>query len=108
MDRYKNTIAYNVHFKLPRHLVEREAFLLAHCAGKRVLHVGCADYVSRGNWIEAVCSDSSLHRKIERVANEVIGIDSAADAVEVLRSRYNMTNIYAADAQRLDTLVSYK
>jgi len=104
MSRTEKETAYNVHFKLPHKIVDRESFLLERCLGKRVLHIGCVDYASSGNWTESISSKRWLHKKIEKVASDLVGIDLAAEAVEMLRSRYDMRNIYATDAQHLEKL----
>jgi hypothetical protein len=31
------------HHRIPRTIVDREAYILARCAGRRVLHLGFAD-----------------------------------------------------------------
>lgn len=86
---------------IPRVLVDREVYILQNCSGKRVLHIGCINYASFENWVE---SRGSLHKRIEQVATELVGIDNAAEAVELARSRYGMRNIHVADAQHLETL----
>jgi 2-polyprenyl-3-methyl-5-hydroxy-6-metoxy-1,4-benzoquinol methylase len=104
MKNFKGTKAFGAHFKIPRKLVNRETYILSKCAGKRVLHVGCVDFDSRANWEPVIQSSRWLHAQIERVAKKVIGIDNADEAVKLLRDRYNIKNVYMADAQHLETL----
>ena len=95
---------FTLHYDIPRRLVNREAYILQRCSGKRVLHIGCMDYSSSGNWQASMESSEWLHSKIRRVAAESIGIDNAAEAVQLARSRHGMHDIYVADAEQLDTL----
>ncbi len=95
--------SFTMHFRIPRRLVDREAYVLQQCSRKRVLHIGCIDYGSSGNWQTTVEGTEWLHRKIEKVASELVGIDNAAEAVQLLRNQYRMKNIYVADAEHLET-----
>jgi len=95
---------FSAHFALPRCMVDRVSYIVKKCAGKRVLHVGCADFSSTGGWESAVQGGAWLHRLIEEAAAEAVGIDNAADAVETLRSRYGITTVYVGDAQHLEVL----
>jgi len=92
------------HYKLPRHLIDREEYILSLCKGKRVLHLGFADFTTTGHLARKVKSDQWLHKKIINVASEVIGIDNNTKAVKKLGEHYGITNIYVADAQKLDQL----
>jgi SAM-dependent methyltransferase len=62
------------------------------------------DYGSSGNWQTTIEGKDWLHKKIEKVAGELIGIDNAAEAVQLIRNQYRMENIYVADAEHLETL----
>ena len=99
-----NINLFGKHFPLPRKVVDRQEYILAHCRGRRVLHVGCANFVSHGDWQESVQRGDWLQRQIEAVAAEVVGIDYAKEAVEGLRDRLGYTNIHWADAQHLERL----
>ena len=92
------------HFRLPRKLVDRHAYLVEQCCDKRVLHVGCVDYVRTGDWRRVLDSDSWLHGKIRRVAAEAVGIDIAKDAVAELRDHFGMRDIHYGDAEDLGAL----
>lgn len=96
--------AFGIHFQLPRRLVNREDYIVRHCREKRVLHVGCVDYSSFGEWESTIDSNRWLHRKIERVATEVVGLDIAEEAVERLKTKHGVRNIYQGDAQHLERL----
>jgi 2-polyprenyl-3-methyl-5-hydroxy-6-metoxy-1,4-benzoquinol methylase len=94
--------SFNKRYPLPRGLVAREDYILAQCVGKRVLHVGCGDYSSFGDWEAAVKSPRWLHGRIMQVAKEVVGIEYVSAAVDTLRNKYGHTNIFEGDAQNLD------
>lgn len=84
---------YVQHFRLPRFgMAGREPYILEQCKGQRVLHCGCADYASVGDWAGSIKSESWLHGLIEEIASEVLGVDIAENpearrvVVEYLRS----------------------
>jgi SAM-dependent methyltransferase len=90
------------HFALPRRSAQREEYLIGHCAGKRVLHLGCADWSSSGDWLHRVESGAWLHGRLGAVAAELVGVDKAPAAVAELRDRFGLRDLYVADAERLD------
>jgi len=90
------------HYPLPRCLVDRQDYILSQCKGKRVLHVGFADFSSTGDIRSAVYSGGWLHGRMEGVARELIGLDSAAEAVRLLKNYVGLKDIYVGDAQHLD------
>jgi 2-polyprenyl-3-methyl-5-hydroxy-6-metoxy-1,4-benzoquinol methylase len=88
-------------FPLPRRLVDREAFILDRCRGKRVLDIGCIDHP----FLEARLADGSwLHAKIVAVAREVVGVDSAERDMAAVRGRPDVGRMIVGDAERLDAL----
>ena len=90
------------HFRLPRRLVSREDYLLGQCAGQRVLHVGCVDFSTTGDWYRGVLAGTWLHGRLQAVAAELVGVDNAAVAVGRLRAQCGRTDLYLADAQTLE------
>lgn len=81
--------------KIPGHcLVDRNKALLKLCTGKRILHLGAADYPFHK---EAALDNNLLHQKIEQVAKEVVGIDQNAEAIYYLRVHHGINNIIYAD-----------
>lgn len=100
LDRGSRTIE-EAAFPIPRRLVDREAFILGHCRGKRVLDLGFTDHpflemrLATGSW---------LHAKVVAVAREVVGVDMAADDVAALRGRNDVGEVLVGNAERLDTL----
>jgi len=95
------TGVYGAHFRLPRRIVNRNEFILQHCAGRRVLHLGCVDYSSTGDWPGAVPSEHWLHAKISLVAADLVGLDSSEEGVKLLAERFHIRQVYLADVQDL-------
>lgn len=53
-------------------LVARDACLIGHCFGKRVLHLGCTDSPFTQGKLE---NGASLHLKLEPASAEIVGVD---------------------------------
>jgi len=89
------------HFKLPRSLVDREEFILKACAGKKVLHLGCADApyteerLKTGTW---------LHDKVTAVSAECLGVDMDRESIAWLQQNHSVTNVVYGDAEALDSI----
>ncbi|MER6059612.1 methyltransferase domain-containing protein [Streptomyces sp. NPDC001792] len=62
---------------------ERDEVLLRLCAGRRVLHVGCADHPLTE---ERLRDGSILHAKLMKDAAEVLGVDVDREGIELLRT----------------------
>ena len=67
------------------------------CCGKRVLHLGCADYPLTE---EKVSMGALLYSEIAKVAQVQIGVDNSVEGIELLR-RYGYKNLYVADAESI-------
>ena len=81
--------------KIPRNcLLDRDETILELCKGKRVLHLGAADYPFHTN----AAQGTLLHQKISGVADYLVGIDDNREAVEYLRVNHGIDNIIHADA----------
>lgn len=91
----------NQHFTLPRLLVDREAFIVSRCTGRRVLHVGCADYPLTKLRLE---SGTLLHNRLCEASSDVTGIDTNGESLELLRNAFPGRPLICADAQRISTL----
>lgn len=82
--------------RLPRlRVVERQEYLVAKCAGKRVLHLGAID-LCKGQ----MCG---LHRQLMRVTDGLIGIDIDRDGIEQAKSA-GIHNIQYGDLEKLEEL----
>lgn len=104
VNKSQKEYAFTKHFHLPRCLVDRKNYILKHCSDKKVLHVGCIDYASSTNLEEVISSERWLHKAIESVAGEVVGVDNAADTITLLKERFGYKKIFLADAQNLRNL----
>jgi 2-polyprenyl-3-methyl-5-hydroxy-6-metoxy-1,4-benzoquinol methylase len=65
-------------------LAGRQGFLLAACAGKTVLHVGCVD---SGLLRERLAKGELLHQRLGVVADELWGTDVDVEGVRFLREQ---------------------
>ena len=79
-------------------LVDRVAYLLAACRGRRVLHLGCANAPYTEASLQA---DSLLHARLAEVAAELWGVDGDAEALELM-SRHGHRHLIEGDLERLD------
>lgn len=82
------------------HIVSREAFILEHCSGRSVLHLGCVD----SPFLEAkLASASLLHVKLSKVARELFGVDLDGAGLDILRA-HGFTHLYEGNVERLEEL----
>ena len=81
-------------------LVERSDFILDHCTGKKVLHLGCTNspYTE-----DAIDKGMLLHFELEKAASDIYGIDFDRSSIDILNAR-GSKNIYWADLENLDKL----
>ncbi|MFF3578284.1 class I SAM-dependent methyltransferase [Streptomyces mirabilis] len=86
---------------------DRDDLLLNLCAGRRVLHVGCADSPLTA---EKLKCGSLLHTKLLRAASAVHGVDVDRAGVELLREHlggeYSVADV--ADPSDRDDLVKFR
>lgn len=68
-----------------RGFVMREEFILEHCRGKRVLHLGCIGFQDFPVEVRAQLFKSHLHCKLMRCCN-VVGVDHSREAIDSVRS----------------------
>ena len=60
---------------------DREEYLLGHCRGQTVLHLGCADWpLTRARLRDG----SLLHAKLAGVTDRLWGIDASADGIRLM------------------------
>ncbi len=77
--------------------VEMTKYIEAHCAGKSVLHVGCACFP---NTLKRIETGRLLHLNVEKVANAVVGIDISKESVDIMLNS-GFKNIFCIDAKDL-------
>lgn len=86
-------------WKLPNvRLVNNQEFYCSLVQGKSVLHVGCTDH--RELIDIKIEQHSFLHLKLAKYAKVVHGIDINKEAIDYLRTRYDVTNIFYYDITR--------
>lgn len=75
----------------------RVEYVLGACAGKRVLHLGCADdpYTQ-----QKLVDGTLLHGRVAEVADALYGLDSSSAGIAILRTA-GFTNIAVGDVEKL-------
>ena len=68
------------------------------CAGKKVLHLGCANYPYTQNSID---NEMLLHYDLEKSAGELYGFDFDQPGLDILAAN-GTGNLYRADLEKLD------
>ncbi len=79
-------------------LVQRTPYLKELCRGKKVLHLGCADYPYT---LEAIKNRTFLHYDLEEIASEVYGFDFDQAGIDILRKQ-GTKNLFQADLEHLE------
>ena len=79
-------------------LVQRADFIKKICAGKKVLHLGCANYPYTQDSID---KGMLLHFDLESTAGELYGFDFDQPGLDIL-AEAGTKNLYRADLERLD------
>lgn len=79
--------------KVPR-VHGRHAYVLARCAGKRVLHIGCVD---SGILAERFARGELMHQRLAAVTTELWGVDVDGDGIAFLTAS-GVPNLIVADA----------
>jgi len=78
--------------------VQRVDFIKQLCTGKKVLHLGCANYPYTQNSID---NEMLLHTDLESSARQVYGFDFDQAGLDILAER-GSTNLFRADLEKLD------
>lgn len=87
-------------FRLPQSVsiyLGRQDFVVAHAAGKRVLHLGCVD---QGLAEYKLAHGQYLHARLHAVCAELWGIDVDAEGIAWMKSQ-GWPNLYAGDIEDL-------
>ena len=79
-------------------LVQRIEYLKNLCQGKRVLHLGCADYPFTE---QAIKAETHLHFELMKIARELYGFDFDQPGIDILQ-QYGVKNLYRADLEQLE------
>lgn len=75
--------------------VDRAAEICRRCTGKRVLHLGCADWPYTEDRIQ---TNLLLHAKIAEAASHVIGVDMSSEGIARMRQLEPQWELHLADA----------
>ncbi|MBK9216014.1 MAG: methyltransferase domain-containing protein [Chloracidobacterium sp.] len=78
--------------------VQRLDFIRSRCAGKKVLHLGCANYPYTQDSID---KKMLLHFELERIASGLYGFDFDQPGLDILAAN-GSKNLYRADLEKLD------
>ena len=79
-------------------LLQRVDYIKEMCRGKKVLHLGCANYPYTESSIE---NGTNLHLDLMNIAGELYGFDYDQPGIDILE-RHGVKNLYRADAERLE------
>jgi 2-polyprenyl-3-methyl-5-hydroxy-6-metoxy-1,4-benzoquinol methylase len=66
----------------PHYIPDRDQWILEHCAGKRVLHLGCTDWPVTADRLKA---GKLLHQKLASICSLVVGVDPDEQGIESIR-----------------------
>jgi 2-polyprenyl-3-methyl-5-hydroxy-6-metoxy-1,4-benzoquinol methylase len=86
--------------QLSQYQSTRDEAIVALCDGKKVLHIGATDAPYTKPKLDA---GLLLHAKIDKVADDVLGIDIDQAAIDYLKEQ-GMSNIIAFDMNKLEAL----
>lgn len=78
--------------------VQRLDFIRSRCAGKKVLHLGCANYPYTQDSID---KKMLLHFELERIASDLYGFDFDQPGLDILVAN-GSKNLYRADLEKLE------
>ena len=79
-------------------LVQRVDFIKDQCAGKKVLHFGCANYPFTQASID---NEMLLHFDLQKTAAKLYGFDFDQPGLDIL-TKNGATDLYRADLEKLD------
>lgn len=86
--------------RVPREpLVDRDAWILARCSGRSVLHVGCTDMPFTDRKLG---EQSLLHQRLLPVCRTCVGLDCDQGGLDTLARALPGHEFLCADAERLD------
>ncbi len=81
-------------------LLDRYDFIRSFCRGKRVIHLGCADWPFTERRIK---SNSLLHEAIDGVAASLVGVDLASEGLALMRDHNPKWDLYLKDATQFES-----
>lgn len=81
-------------------LVQRADFITHICTGKKVLHLGCANYPYT---VAALEEKMLLHSDLNEIASELHGFDYDREGLDIL-AEHGFTNLHQGDLEKLELL----
>jgi hypothetical protein len=86
--------------KLPRKpLVDRDRYIIERCRGRDVVHLGACDSPMTTDKGE---KGELLHQRLQGECHSLLGFDSDWEATEILKARYNFSDIVLCDLSRIE------
>jgi SAM-dependent methyltransferase len=87
----------------PSAYVSREEFIVQRCRGKDVLHLGFLGETisSLDVRLEHVMTPNSLHSRLSRLAQSLVGVDLDQRAIDYLRDQ-GLTSVFAGNVEALE------
>jgi|LNFM01.1.fsa_nt_gb SAM-dependent methyltransferase len=84
--------------KIPRQpLTDRDAYILAACAGRDVIHLGACDYpMTRGKAEKG----ELLHQKMQGKCRSLVGYDNDGASIGLLRDEFGLSDIVDRDLSK--------
>ncbi len=82
-------------------LMRREKWIIDRCRGKAVLHLGCTDSPMTA---DRLATGRLLHQQLLNVSQHLVGIDLDRCALEMLREKAKIPNLYHHNIEDLRTL----
>lgn len=79
-------------------IIDRMDYILNLCRGKRVLHLGCANFPFTRQELD---NGTLVHAEIEKVAADLYGIDLSDEAIQLLKM-HGYQNLAAANIEELE------
>ena len=77
---------------------ERREYILDHCRGRSVLHVGCTNFP---NTLAKIQTGTLLHGKLKEVTRVLHGVDVDAEGIELLTCS-GFRDVFVLDVRRLN------
>lgn len=103
-ERFDNGLAVKIAAK--QKLMTRIDYLCDYARGKRIVHVGCVDHIPLIT--EKLKNNTWLHRRLDEVSKEVIGIDNSLEGIQYMKEQLGYDNAVYEDILNGDIHESIK
>jgi len=88
--------------------IHRDSFILEKVKGMKVLHLGCIGETDSPLEIKIEKASKLLHHKLEKIAQEVYGIDIDAEAINAYIQKLSKNNLLVGDVEHLEEVKLFK